>query len=30
MRYGVFFPSADSFENDDARQFFFTGVTFAF
>jgi hypothetical protein len=30
LRYGVFFPSADAFANDDPRHFFFAGVTFAF
>jgi len=29
-RYGVFFPSSDAFTNDDARQFFSIGMTFAF
>lgn len=30
LRYGVFFPNSDVVVNDDARQFFFGGVTFAF
>ncbi len=30
VRYGVFFPSTDAFEDDSARQFFSTSVTFAF
>ena len=30
LRYGIFFPSEDNFANDDARQFFYGGVTFAF
>jgi hypothetical protein len=30
LRYGVFFPSDENFANDDSRQFFFGGVTFAF
>ena len=30
LRYGVFFPSEDNFPNDDARHFFYGGVTFAF
>lgn len=29
-RYGVFMPSSDAFVEDDARQFFSIGVTFAF
>jgi hypothetical protein len=31
LRYGVFFPSSNTFgENDDARQFLFGGLTFSF
>jgi len=30
LRYGVFFPNGDVITQDDARQFFFGGVTFAF
>jgi hypothetical protein len=30
LRYGVFFPNSDVVLNDDARQFFYGGVTFAF
>jgi hypothetical protein len=30
LRYGVFFPSEDNFALDDARHFFYGGVTFAF
>jgi hypothetical protein len=31
LRYGVFFPNADAFEgNDESRQFFYGGITFAF
>jgi hypothetical protein len=30
LRYGVFFPDDDVVEQDDARQFFFGGVTVAF
>jgi hypothetical protein len=31
LRYGVFFPSSDAFgENDEPRQFFYGGLTFAF
>jgi hypothetical protein len=30
LRYGVFFPNSDVVINDDARQFFFGGITFAF
>ncbi|HEX8913144.1 MAG TPA: alginate export family protein [Humisphaera sp.] len=31
LRYGVFFPSAKAFgENDDPRQFLFAGLTFSF
>jgi hypothetical protein len=30
LRYGVFFPDSGAFENDDARHFFSTSVTFAF
>jgi hypothetical protein len=30
LRYGVFFPNGDVVPNDDARQFFFGGLTFAF
>jgi hypothetical protein len=30
LRYGVFFPSDDAFPIDEARHFFFAGVTFAF
>lgn len=30
LRYGVFFPNGDVIANDDARQFFFGGITFAF
>jgi len=30
LRYGVFFPNGDVIVNDDARQFFFGGITFAF
>lgn len=30
VRYGAFFPNASAFPNDDVRQFFFAGVTFAF
>jgi hypothetical protein len=30
LRYGVFFPNDDVIENDDARQFFYGGLTFAF
>jgi hypothetical protein len=30
MRYGVFFPSEQAFGNNDARQFFFAGLTFSF
>jgi hypothetical protein len=30
LRYGVFFPSADTFGDNQPRQFFFAGLTFAF
>lgn len=30
LRYGVFFPNGDVIANDDARQFFYGGLTFAF
>jgi hypothetical protein len=30
VRYGVFFPNDRNFANDDVRQFFFSGLTFAF
>jgi hypothetical protein len=30
LRYGLFFPNSDNFVNDDTRQFFFGGLTFAF
>jgi hypothetical protein len=30
LRYGVFFPNKDVIVNDDTRQFFYGGVTFAF
>jgi hypothetical protein len=30
LRYGVFFPGQDAFESDDARHFFYSGVTYAF
>lgn len=30
LRYGVFFPNGDVIENDEARHFFFGGLTFAF
>jgi len=30
LRYGVFFPNGDVIVNDDARQFFYGGITFAF
>lgn len=30
LRYGVFFPNDDVIENDDVRQFFYGGLTFAF
>jgi hypothetical protein len=30
LRYGVFFPNGDVVANDEARQFFFGGLTFAF
>jgi hypothetical protein len=30
LRYGVFFPNADVIPNDDPRQFFYGGLTFAF
>jgi hypothetical protein len=30
LRYGVFFPNGDVIPNDDARQFFYGGLTFAF
>lgn len=30
VRYGVFFPNSDAFDDDKARQFFSTSVTFAF
>jgi hypothetical protein len=30
LRYGVFFPNGDVISNDDTRQFFFGGLTFAF
>jgi len=31
LRYGAFFPSDRAFgQNDDVRQFFFAGLTFAF
>jgi hypothetical protein len=30
LRYGVFFPDDDVVEQDEARQFFFGGVTVAF
>lgn len=30
VRYGAFFPSASALPNDEVRQFFFAGVTFAF
>jgi hypothetical protein len=30
LRYGIFFPNDHVIVNDDARQFFFGGITFAF
>ena len=30
LRYGVFFPDGDVVQQDEARQFFFGGLTFAF
>lgn len=30
LRYGVFFPNGDVIANDDTRQFFYGGLTFAF
>ena len=30
LRYGVFFPNGDVVSNDNTRQFFFGGLTFAF
>jgi hypothetical protein len=30
LRYGVFFPSSDAFQSDDARQYIYVGVTYAF
>jgi hypothetical protein len=30
VRYGVFFPQGSAFPVDEARHFFFGGVTFAF
>jgi hypothetical protein len=30
LRYGVFFPNDDNFPNENTRQFFFAGLTFAF
>jgi hypothetical protein len=30
LRYGVFFPNDRNIPNDDVRQFFFAGLTFAF
>ncbi len=30
LRYGVFFPNSDVVANNDARQFFYAGLTFAF
>jgi hypothetical protein len=30
LRYGLFFPNDENFPNDDTRQFFFAGLTFAF
>jgi len=30
LRYGVFFPDGDVINNDDTRQYFFGGLTFAF
>jgi hypothetical protein len=30
LRYGLFFPNDDVIANDDTRQFFYGGVTFAF
>jgi hypothetical protein len=30
LRYGVFFPNGDVVQNDDTRQFFYGGLTFAF
>jgi hypothetical protein len=30
LRYGAFFPREEAFGNDDVRQFFYGGVTFAF
>jgi hypothetical protein len=30
LRYGVFFPNGDVVVSDEARHFFFGGVTFAF
>ena len=30
LRYGVFFPNSDAFPSDDARQYFYGGVTYAF
>ena len=30
LRYGVFFPNGDVIVNDDVRQFFYGGLTFAF
>jgi hypothetical protein len=31
LRYGIFIPNPDAFGgNDDIRQFFYGGITFAF
>ena len=30
VRYGVFFPSSNAFRSDDARQYIYGGVTYAF
>jgi hypothetical protein len=30
IRYGIFFPSEDAFGSDEARQYFYGGVTYAF
>jgi hypothetical protein len=30
FRYGVFFPNEDAFGDDTARQYIYTGLTYAF
>jgi hypothetical protein len=30
LRYGVFFPNGNAFEESDPRHVFFAGLTFAF